>query len=448
MREDPLSEKGQFDRIERRIEEISSPGIRPGLSRMARLCSLIGNPERHFPAIHVLGTNGKGSVCAAIESILIESGYRTARYTSPHLQHLGERLLFDGKRISPKTWDESFGRVREAVLSDPVLSYDRPSVFEVLTAVAFHCISEGNREIAVIEAGLGGRLDATNLMGAVKMTVFTALGLDHEDLLGQGIRSIAGEKFAALRPSVPAVSYFLDRELEALLSEHADKLASPLTILGKDALLDADRPTLQGSDFALVLKDHAPIRLKTPLLGGHQAANAAIAALACLELSKGWPGISPTTIARGLEKTTWPGRLEFFPFDPPVLLDGAHNPQGTEALSSTILSLWPGLRPVFVLAAMKDKDIPGMLRALLRCGGDLFITHIPGMDRCEKPDALAEKAKLAGWTGSIEVFDEPRKAVASALRRAEIVVCTGSLYFIGHLRGYLVETCSGGGERK
>ncbi len=448
MREEPPSEKGLFDRIERRIEEISSPGIRPGLSRMARLCSLTGNPERYFPAIHVLGTNGKGSVCAAIESILVESGYRTARYTSPHLEHLGERLLFDGKPVPAKAWDESLDRVRETVLSDPVLSRDRPSVFEVLTAVAFRCISEGNRDIGVVEAGLGGRLDATNLLCDVKITVFTALGLDHEDMLGRGIRSIAGEKFAALRPGVPAVSSFLDKELEPLLSRHAGKLASPLTILGKDAILDAGRPTLHGSSFSVALRGHAPIRLHTPLLGEHQAVNAAVAALACLGLSKEWPRISPTTIARGLEKTTWPGRLEIFPFDPPVLLDGAHNPQGAEALSSTIRSLWPGLRPVFVLAAMKDKDITGMLGALLRCGGDLFSTHIPGMERCEKPEVLAEKARSAGWTGSVEVFDKPQEAIEKAMKRAELVICTGSLYFVGHIRGYLAEACREGKERK
>jgi len=446
LKEEAPSERGQFDRIERKIEEISSPGIRPGLSRMARLCSLIGNPERDFPAIHVLGTNGKGSVCAAIESILVESGYRTARYTSPHLEHLGERLLFDGKQIPSKDWDKSLDKVMETVLADPVLSKDRPSVFEMLTAVAFRCISEGNREIAVVEAGLGGRLDATNLLGAVKMTVFTALGLDHEDILGRGIESIAGEKFAALRPGVPAVSYFLDKELEPLLSSQAGKLASPLTILGKNAFMDAGRPTLQGSSFSVALRGHAPIRLQTPLLGEHQAANAAVAALACMGLSKEWPRISPTTIARGLEKTVWPARLEIFPCQPPVLLDGAHNPQGAEALSSAIQSLWPGLRPVFVLAAMKDKDIPGMLRALSGCGGDLFCTHIPGMERCETPTVVAEKARSAGWTGSVEVFDEPRKAIEKALKRARLVVCTGSLYFAGHVRESLAESCSGGNE--
>ena len=448
MTEEPFSEKDQFDRIERRIENISSPGIRPGLSRMARLCSLVGNPERHFPAVHVLGTNGKGSVCASIESVLIESGYSTARYTSPHLEHLGERLVFDGKRISPKAWDDSLNRVSEAVLSDPVLSKDRPSVFEVLTAVAFQCIAEGNRDIAVIEAGLGGRLDATNLLGSVKMTAFTALGLDHEDLLGRGIQSIAGEKFAALRPGVPAVSSFLDKELEPLLSKHAAKMGSLLTILGRDAFLDCGRPTLQGSSFTLSLLGHPPMMLQTPLLGKHQAANAAVAALACLGLAKGWPRISPKTIAGGLEKTTWPGRLEIFPFEPPLVLDGAHNPQGAEALSNTVLSLWPGLRPIFVLAAMKDKDIPGMLRALVRCGGDLFSTHIPGMERCETPYMLAEKARSTGWTGSVEVFDDPRRAIADALKRGELVVCAGSLYFAGHVRGYLVEASTRGSQRK
>lgn len=434
-----FSEREQFNCIEGRITGASSPGIRPGLSRMARLSSLLGNPERAFPAIHVLGTNGKGSVCAALEAILRESGYRTARYNSPHLDHLGERLTFDGKSLPAEAWEEALDQVLEAIRSDSLLSEDPPSVFEIITMIAFLRIARGNREIAVIEAGLGGRLDATNLLGDVRMTVFTAIGLDHEDLLGQGIESIAREKFAALRPATPAVSMGGEELLNRLVAEQAKKMGSPLEILGRDVMLSSRATSLRGSSFDLVRPGFSPIRLTTPLLGEHQADNAAVASLACLGLSSEWPGISVETIRRGLEKTSWPGRLEKIPLVPPVLLDGAHNPQGAEALSRTLVSLWPGVRPILIMAAMRDKDITGMLKALSRSGGELFCTEIPGLDRCETASRLAERALELPWPGPVRVFRDSREALLEAMGKAPLVVCTGSLYFIGSIRRFLLE---------
>jgi dihydrofolate synthase/folylpolyglutamate synthase len=409
---------------------------------MARLCSLLGNPERTFPAIHVLGTNGKGSVCAAIDSILRESGYRTARYTSPHLDHLGERLTFDGTILPAEAWDEALDLVIGTVSSDSRLSEDPPSAFEIMTVVAFLCIAQGNRQIAVIEAGLGGRLDATNLLGEVRMTVLTSIGLDHEDILGQGIEAIAREKFSVLRRGVPVVSAAGGALLDGLAASQAEKTGSPLSILGRDAMITFRDSSLQGSSFDLALPGFAASRLSTPLLGEHQVDNAALAALACLKLSQRWPGISFETVRRGLEKTSWPGRLERIPLFPPVLLDGAHNPQGSEALSRTLVSLWPGIRPIFVMAAMKDKDIAGMLKALSRTQGELFCTEIQELERCEKALGLAEKALELPWPGPVKVFPDSRVALLEAMNSGPLVVCTGSLYFIGSIRRFLVDLLS------
>jgi len=440
--EEPLSERESYNRIEGRIVGASSPGIRPGLSRMARLCSLLGNPERNFPAIHVIGTNGKGSVCAALDSILRESGYRTARYTSPHLDHMGERLTFDGNPLPAETWGQALDQVVMAIKSDPLLSQDPPSVFEVITAIAFLCIARGNREIAVIEAGLGGRLDATNLLGDVRMTVFTAIGLDHEDILGQGIEAIAREKHSVMRPGVPAVSLAGGKLLDRLVSEQAKKTNSPLAILGRDALIGSRKMNDCGSSFELLRPGFPPLELFTPLLGEHQVDNAGLASLACLGLSSQWTGISAENIRLGLEKTTWPGRLEKIPLIPPVLLDGAHNPQGAEALSRTLASLWPGVRPAFVMAAMKDKDIPGILRALSLSEGELYCTQIEGLERCETAPRLADRAIELPWPGPVRAFADSREALLEAMSRAPLVVCTGSLYFIGSIRSFLVEHLS------
>jgi dihydrofolate synthase/folylpolyglutamate synthase len=434
-----FSGKERFDEIERRILGVASPGIRPGLSRMARLCSLLGNPERTFPAVHVLGTNGKGSVCAAIDSILRESGFRTACYTSPHLEHMGERLTFDGRILPATVWEESVDCVVEAIRSDSALSADPPSVFEILTATAFLCIARGNRDIAVIEAGLGGRLDATNLLGDVKMTVFTAIGKDHEDILGHGIKAIAREKFSALRPRIPAVSMANGAVLDKMVVEKAQRLSSPLCLLERDATVDLHWIGIQGSSFTLFRSGCAPLRLSTPLLGSHQVANAALAALACLGLSQNWRKISEECIRLGLERTKWPGRCESIPLDPIVLLDGAHNPQGAETLSKNLLSLWPGIRPTFVMAAMKDKDILGMLEPLSRTQGDLFCTEVEGLERCETAPKLAEKALSIPWPGTVRVFRNSRDAIREAMMTAPFVVCTGSLYFIGSIRRFLID---------
>ena len=186
------------------------------------------------------------------------------------------------------------------------------------------------------------------------MTVLTSIGLDHEDILGQGIEAIAREKFSVIRRGVPVVSAAGGALLDGMASSQAEKTGSPLSILGRDAMITFRDSGLQGSSFDLALPGFAASRLSTPLLGEHQVDNAALASLACLKLSQRLPGISFETVRRGLEKTSWPGRLERIPLSPPVLLDGAHNPQGSEALSRTLVSLWPGIRPVFVMAAMKD----------------------------------------------------------------------------------------------
>lgn len=442
------SERELFDRIEGRILRACSPGIRPGLSRMARLCSLLGNPERRFPALHVLGTNGKGSVCASLDAILCASGYRTARYTSPHLEHLGERLTFDGKILPATCWNSSLERTLEAVEGDPILSKDPPSVFEVLTAIAFLCIAEGNRDIAIIEAGMGGRLDATNLLKDVRATIFCALGLDHEDYLGKGIEAIAREKYSVLRPGAPVFALPAGQLPERFLFERAGKMASGLSILGKDAFFAILDTGLGGSVFELSIPGLMPIRLKTPLLGEHQVGNAALAALACLGLSRSWKGISKTTVRKGLENTRWPGRLERLPLVPPVVLDGAHNPQGCQVLSKAIVSLWPDSKPTFIMAAMKDKDLAGMLQALSTCGGELFCTEIPGLDRCETAERLALRAGAIPWPGTVRAFQDPFLAISEAMASAPLVICAGSLYFIGSIRKFLLEKLRQGENRR
>ncbi len=437
-------EKDRFDQIEGRILGAASPGIRPGLSRMARLCRALGHPERTFAAIHVLGTNGKGSVCAALDSILRESGYRTARYTSPHLDHIGERLTFDGKTLDPKAWEEALARVLAAIRNDPLLCEDPPSVFEILTALAFLLISRGERDIAIIEAGLGGRLDATNLLGDVRMTVLTPIGLDHQDILGLGIERIALEKISAMRPGVEIVGPELDGSLSDLVESRAKRLGNLFSALGRDAFLESSVSGLQGSTFNLSRPGQPPIRLTTPLLGNHQVGNAGLAALACLRLSSRWPRITMESIGRGLEKTSWPGRLERIPLDPPVLLDGAHNPHGAEALSRALRGLWPNVRPNIVMAVMKDKDIDGILEALSKIGGGgLFCTEIQGLDRCKEAAGLAAEAIALPWPGPVKAIPDPGEALTEAMREAPLVVCTGSLYFIGSIRRLLLERVRG-----
>jgi dihydrofolate synthase/folylpolyglutamate synthase len=437
-----------FDRLSDEINDISSPGIREGLERTARLLELMGSPQKRFKAVHILGTNGKGSTAASLETILIASGMKTALYTSPHLISLQERLRVGGLPSPPEAWGEALGRVRAAIESDAALTEDRPTFFENLTALCFHIIAESGVDVAVIEAGMGGRYDATSLCDAAAVVV-TPIGMDHTQYLGSTLKAIASEKFAAVRNGAPAFYAADDEALTEQFARQCESAGSPFRLLDKLARADDIRLSLDGTTFTYrTLGEYGPSSMSgihTPLIGVHQAENTARTITIALELRNlggVFASIGEDEMRSGLLRTDWPGRFEVFRSSGSgrtVILDGAHNEHAFKALETTVELLVrdgvvPGVGAV-VFAVMKDKDVRSVLSRLRSLGGPVYCTQAP-VERSMPAWELAELAESMG----IEVrgtFPDAIEALSKACADAppqEIVLCCGSLFLVGYVK--------------
>lgn len=390
--------------------------IKMGLDRVKIALAKLANPERRVPAVHVAGTNGKGSTCAMIASCLSRR-YRTGLYTSPHLIRVNERIRIDGQDIEDGALGRAIADVIEVLGVDHDLTY-----FELGTVVAFHHFAKEQVQIAVLETGLGGRLDATTACHPV-LTCITPIAFDHMEYLGNTLTAIAGEKAGIIKPGVPCVS--APQEPEALsVLQRATEIILPVP--------GAPAGTLRGR--SLLLDD-----LVLPLRGRHQHQNASVA-LTCLEVLAdcGFP-LTPQEIRDGLEHTYWPGRLEEFATVPPVVLDGAHNPAGVEVLLSALDDVYAG-RPVhLVFGVFADKDSEPMMRRLFpRCAA-LYLAPIasPRSRPPEQYEAFAATLcrKVSRYASAEEALSEAR---ASAPSNA-VVLVAGSLFLVGQLRRVLVE---------
>ena len=316
-----------------------------------------------------------------------------------------------------------------------MLRNDPPSFFEVVTAVSFLLIAGNNVDIAVIEAGLGGRFDATNRLANVVLTLVVSISMDHIDFLGDSIEKIADEKFAVMRSATPCIflgdpTSLIPRFLEVAF----EKNAIPYVL--RD-IVEISNPevTLDGSSFSLksTVSD-VSADISTPLLGTYQLRNGALSAAACIELRSRFPLITKESILAGFRKAQWPGRLERFGRGPVLLLDGAHNPGGMAQLVESIKILLPEKTISVLFAAMRDKDYRENLRILSEIRPRLFCTTVPGMERAENPGILATAAREFNWKEKPIAYDDPEIAFGYILDHSEYALCCGSLYFIGYIR--------------
>lgn len=422
-----------FVALERRLQDAASPGTRPGLSRLARLCRLLGHPERSFRAVHVVGTNGKGSTAATLASILAEAHCSVGLYTSPHLECVDERIRLNGKTLSLPLWQRGSEAILEAIRKDEKLALFPPTLFEVLTALAFWLFREVRCEIAVFEAGMGGRLDATNLLSRIVLTLVTPIAEDHSEYLGETLEEIAGEKFAVLRPGVPALFAGGDASLERQFLERARKIGAEGHLLS-ECPLDGVTLSEEGTSFGLTFPKGERHFYRTPLLGCHQAINASMALCGAFSLRSLYPRIGEQVLTEGLTKTRWPGRLEIISRHPLILLDGGHNPHGLAATLSAVDAIW-GKREgrLAFFAAMADKDYRSELALIHGGGWRLLCTEVPGVMRGEKALTLAETAREIGLD-VIAADANLERAFAIARRESDFVLCCGSLYLIGALK--------------
>lgn len=440
-----MAQESNFLDLEEKFNDLASPGIRPGLARLAKLLSLLGSPERDFPAIHIVGTNGKGSSAAYITSILNKAGYKTALYTSPHLVSFGERLRMNDVEVPVNTWNKAFNDITSAIKNCPTLSTDAPTYFELITAAAFLIISESKVDAAVVEAGLGGRLDATNILKNVVLTLITPIGIDHSEYLGDTVESIAAEKFAVMRKDTPAIFAGGEESVEELFLKTAHGVSAKAHILRSICEHEMLDLSPEGTDFYIGNKQMREY-FRTPLIGRHQTENAALAIAGAAALKDIFPNITSSSIRSGIASTRWAGRMELISTNPMIFLDGAHNPHAMKRLTETLSVIAEKGAFSVVLAMMKDKDIISTLSLLKQMDPLVFCTEIPGMERSMKAEDLSAAAKQAGLR-TAESMPEPLTALDSALAANSTVICCGSLFLVGYLKSKTAsDSLSDGGE--
>ncbi len=402
-------------------------GIKMGLDNIRRLCRELGDPQEKFDTIHIAGTNGKGSTCALIESVLRSAGITTGLYTSPHLVDFTERIQVCGQPISAEAVVAFTARIR------PLADELKATFFEATTAMAFAHFAAQDVRIAVIETGLGGRLDATNVISPL-VSVITPIALDHVEHLGRTLVQIAQEKAGIFKPYTPTVIAAMDEEPRQALLRAARKLECPVIDAAPRLPVQIKRQSPLGLDLDFQFGCQQ-ISITVPLPGRHQATNAATAMATLRELSEQGFRIPMDALVAGLGSVRWPGRFQVVNGKCPMVLDVAHNPAGAAVLADTVKACFPALRPVFVLGIMADKNYPEFLRVLCTMNGR-FVLCRPNVARAADPADLAASMQ----TPKVELADRVSAAVDGALQSAaadEVVVVTGSFHTVGEAMEHL-----------
>jgi dihydrofolate synthase/folylpolyglutamate synthase len=411
-------------------------GAKFGLANTLKLAALAGNPQSRLRFIHVAGTNGKGSTCAMLESIYRAAGLRVGLFTSPHLVAFGERIQINRRVISARDigrlvaemqslletgWGTSAGGA-SCISSDTQTEKpgpeslhavaEHPTFFEVVTIMALRYFAEQECDLVIWETGLGGRLDATNIVTPL-VSVITNIQYDHQKWLGETLASIAAEKAGIIKPGIPVVTAAEGNESLPVIAETARRQTAPLTTLSP---AETHRPPLD--------------TLQLPLLGQHQRMNAAVAVATVRTLASQIP-VSEDTIRAGLSHVHWAGRLQLVtrPFGQKVLLDGAHNIGGAGILAAAVKEYFPSTKPTLVMGILRDKDWPGMCEILAPLAERILLVPVPSERSATAPE-LAEACRRANATAHVAEYASLREALA-ATSKDGFVVIAGSLYLIG-----------------
>ena len=421
-----------FETLEEIFYSHSTNKIIPGLKRIKKLLSRLGDPQNSFKSIHIVGTNGKGSTGAFISSVFSASGYKTGFYSSPHLESPGERLLIDGKQLSSEEWINAAEEVVKNIFPDE----DLPSYFELLTACAFYLARENHIEVGVIEAGLGGKLDATNVMNNTVCSVIASISIDHTEYLGTTLESIASEKFDVVKKNVPACFSGVDESLIPMFKNFCAEKNSVPFIVPENVKLSDIKISSEGNVFDFQSQKLNLKEVHTGLIGKYQINNAALALLSLSCVKDLFPKMTDEKIYEGMRNATWPGRLEIISREPLIIFDGGHNYDGVKKLCESVKSLWPDKKIGVVYTAMRDKNFMGCLELLNKnLSPSIYVTTVPNMARALTPEELVHSAKKFTWQNIPEGFNEPLEAVKKAANdKNDVVLVCGSLYLIGVLK--------------
>lgn len=431
-----------------------------GLERVLALLEEVGSPHLRLRVIHIAGTKGKGSTAAAIAAIGTAAGYRTGMFTQPHLIEVNERFMIDGRAIDDDALSEVvLNRIRPAVDGLAARGLTGIQQFEAQVAIALLWFEAQGVDLAVLETGLGGRLDGTNVVPRPLVATLTPIGYDHMAVLGHSLAEIAGEKAAIIKAGVPAVVSPQGPEARAVFVDRCRAMGSPLLLGDRDWQALNIHTSLDGTTFDLRLSAALPwpappggagqgsiappeaptapmeyVGLRTTMLGAHQAVNAAAAAVSVLQAAAALPLLNEEAIRRGLAAVVWPGRLQVAAVRPTVVLDGAHTPESAAILVQAMRDLFPGVRPIVICGVQADKDIPGIAAPLAAIASLVLATRARHR-RAAAPEVVAAAFSAAG-ARSVESVDEPAAALELARRRADptsVILVTGSLYLVGEV---------------
>ncbi|MBI4849246.1 MAG: bifunctional folylpolyglutamate synthase/dihydrofolate synthase [Nitrospirae bacterium] len=431
----------KYDSTVSYLYSLQKHGIKLGLENTKSLMGLLGGPHKAFRTVHIAGTNGKGSTSAAIASILRENGFKVGLFTSPHLVSFTERIRINGQRIEESEVINIAAMIRDLLTGTDL----NPTFFEFVTAMAFYYFAQNKVDWAVIETGMGGRLDSTNVI-LPEVSIITNISLDHCEFLGESISDITFEKAGIIKPGVPVITSSANPEVVQQLSEIAGSLGSAVHVYGKDF-----KGVLTAMDYKQIDFDYSGYNnygnLSMSLSGRYQLYNACTAVRACEILREKGFTISDGSIRRGLLNIKLEGRLEKVSDSPPIFIDGAHNPEAAASLAESVRELFPDKKIILIVGVMDDKDVNGVLGPLVRIAESIILTK-PRYDRAASPERLENiiiglKESGMNITSSITKTDDISSALNIAkdlCRDDNIILVTGSFYTTGEVKEVLGTT--------
>lgn len=409
-------------------------GVKVGLENMRRLLQRLGDPQRDLRCIHVAGTNGKGSTCAMIDSMLRASGAKVGLYTSPFLMRYNERMRINGQEIPDETVARLTTHIAKEVRAMEESGEGYPTVFEIGTALMFCWFAEEKVDWAVVEVGLGGRLDPTNVLNPT-VCVITRIGLDHTKVLGDTLPAIAAEKGGIIKPGVPVVLQAQEECVSRVIAQICQQQDAPLLDCAQTAPQDV-RIGEHGAAFAAVFPNMERVEYSIGLCGRHQVDNA-VTALAALSMLPEGARVDVPTLQRGLSQAQWPGRLEWMGN---ILLDGAHNPQGADTVAQYVRACLGSRRIVVLTGVMADKDVAHVVDCIAPLADRVLCVEPEHMPRAMKAEQLADlyRVRTQKAVSAIPDTGQALKAARENVGENDVILVCGSLYLVGEVRKMLV----------
>lgn len=416
------------------IENTAKFGSNLGTERTEKILELIGNPHKELKCIHIAGTNGKGSTTAMISKILIEAGFKVGMYTSPFIEEFEERIQINGQNIPKCDLAKIVTKVSEAVKKVIELGYDHPTEFEIITCVMFLYYYESKVDYAVIEVGLGGRMDSTNVITPL-ISVITSISYDHMQILGDTIGKIAFEKGGIIKEKVPVVLYPQEKEAEEVIKKICEEKNSYLTLVSRDSVkyIDKDLSNEYYQNFTVETEENK-YEVQLSLLGTHQILNCSVVLHTIDELIKQGINIKKEHIYKALKEVKWAGRLEIMKKNPLVVLDGAHNIDGITNLKNSVERYFKYNKMVLILGILADKQVEDMVSTITPMA-DKVIAVTPHSYRAENSNILMGVIKKHNENcESIDDYEEAYRKALSYCNEDDLILISGSLYMIGDMR--------------